>query len=185
MLLDARGRQVVSASVTHHRPQPNEEAEGRVRALLKSMDSLLDVRWFPAAYYNAKHKDYEGRYGLICTWPQTDKRWEMYHSGEIGEPFDILGWFCEDIHDAESIPRDVDSMERLVVELLGKCDNERFPWRQRMAELVGKNAALRKSRQQEMIDRAEDVAKTLWQAVGRHDATKVERIMKEVSEGAE
>jgi len=169
-------------TVIRHRPEPNPDVEQRIRAELQSLDSLLDIRWFPNAVYNPRHRDFEGRYSLICNWPQSDKRWEMVQSGEIGDAFDSLGWFCEDIHDPESVPVAPDSIMSKVLELLGKCDNTQHPWRERMKELVEKNAKVRKQRQQEVVDRAEDIASTLWGFVGKHDETTVERLIKDMAE---
>ena len=51
-----------------------------------------------------------------------------------------------------------------------------------MKQIIEKNAKVRKAAQQEVIDRAQDIAETLWHAVGRHDAHKVEQIMKEIED---
>lgn len=162
-------------------PMRNEAVELKVKEQLRGLDSLLDIQWVPMAAFNSAN-EYEGRYGLICKWPSGDGRWKMYQSGEIGEPYDFIGWFCTDMQDASSIPVDLDSIEAKVVELLGKCDNTRYPWRERMGQLVHKNAKMRKDRQKEFIDQAGDVASILHQAAGRWDATKVERIMQEAAE---
>lgn len=166
----------------HPKPERNEELEAKVRILLKNLDPLLDVLWVPNAVWNPKAQDFEGRYCLICNWPQSDGRWAMYQSGEIGAHFDAMGWFCTDMQDPESVPVTVDSIESKVVELLGKCDNTRYPWRSRMKEIMEKNAKVRKAAQQEVLDKTQDIAATLFQAVGRHDATKVERIMREIGD---
>lgn len=151
------------------------EAEAAVREKLKSIDSLLDIKYI----------EWAGRYSLICQWPQSDNRWKMYETGEISEPFDSLGWFCEDMQDPSSLPVSVDSIENLVIERIASCDNTLFPWRDRMKDIIAKNAKVRKDRQKEITDRAEDIAGTLWNAVGRHDATHVERIIEEISGGVE
>lgn len=169
-------------TMPYSRPDRNEITEEKVRKQLKELDALLDVKWIPHVIVNPRSQQMEGRYALICQWPQIDKRWEMYQKGEISENYDILGWFCEDMQDAESVPVDLDSIERKVVELLGKCDNERFPWRGRMKDVVSKNAKVRKERQQEVIDQAEDVARTLAFASGHKEAVQIERMMKEVAE---
>lgn len=166
------------------RPEPNLDTEEKVRKQLKSIDSLLDVRWWPHAVYNEAHNDFEGRYALVCEWPPGDARWELYQKGEIEDNVDFLGWFCEDIHDAHSVPVAVDSIERKILELLGKCDATRIPHSTRMAQIVEKNAKLRESRKQVYLDQAEDVASTLYSLAGKYDDTKVERIMKEITESA-
>ena len=108
-----------------------------VRAQLKQLDPLLDIQWFPHVA--------EGRYGLTCRWPQADRRWEMYHAGEIGEPFDILGWFTQaaaergDLQDASSLPVEPALLIDKVLDFLGRCDNERQPWRHRMKQAIEAN----------------------------------------------
>lgn len=181
MLFGPDGRAVGGVRAVHARPEPQPEAEERVRAQLKAIDELLDVKWFPYAIFNEKQNSFEGRYGLVCKWPQGDKRWELFQNGEIEDPVDMLGWFCEDIHNAESMPVSVDSIEQKVVELLGKCDATRIPHSTRLRQIVEKNAKVRRDKRSAIGDQAEDVARTLWQAVGRHDATKIERIMREIS----
>lgn len=164
---------VVRSTRDEPRAERQEAQEAAVREKLKSIDSLLDI----------KYVEWAGRYALICQWPQSDDRWKMYQSGEIGSPFDSLGWFCSDIQDPSSLPVSVDSIENLILERLASCDNTKTPWKDRMRQIIDKNAKVRKSRQQEVIDKAQDVAETLWHAVGRHDTHKVERIMDEIARG--
>jgi len=182
MLYGPNGRVVPSVIARHARPEPQPEAEARVRAQLKGIDELLDVKWFPYAIFNEKHKSFEGRYALVCKWPQGDKRWELYQSGEIEDPVDMFGWFCEDIHNAESMPVSVDSIEQKVVELLSKCDATRIPHSTRLKQIVERNAKVRRDRRSVVSDKAEDVARTLWNLVGKADTTTVERIMKEIGD---
>ncbi len=120
----------------------DETTERLVRAHLKGMDPLLDLLWVPTVVRAKEGMD--GRYALTCQWPETDKRWEMYHSGEIGEPFDIMGWFTEaagrgDFHEPTSLPVDPSSILDRVVEFLGKCDNEREDWKVRMRRTMEHN----------------------------------------------
>lgn len=180
MLYGPDGRAVAVRAVAA-RPEPQPDAEARVRVMLKSIDELLDVKWFPFAIWNERNRSSEGRYGLIVGWPQMDPRWEMYQTGEVETPYDLLGWFCEDIHDATSMPVGVDSIENKVIELLAKCDGRRLPHTTRMRQIVEKNAKMRKEKRSEVSDQAEDVARTLWNIVGKHDDAMVERIMKEIS----
>lgn len=154
-----------------------------MRKQLKDIDSLLDIRWMPNAIWNESAKTMEGRYCLANDWPQGDPRWQLYQTGEIQEHFDMIGWFCEDIHSADSIPVDIDSIELKVIELLGKCDNSRQSWRDRMKDMVEKNAKLRKNRKQELTDKAQNAAEVLFHAVGRHEEPRVRRIMQEISQG--
>lgn len=170
MLYGPDGSVVRSTRTT--RADRQYEAEEAIREKLKSIDSLLDIRYV----------EWAGRYSLVCQWPQSDDRWKMFESGEIGEPFDSLGWFCEDMQNPSSLPVSVDSIENLVLERLASCDNTRYPWRDRMKDIIAKNAKLRRNRKQEVIDRAEDIAGTLWNAVGKHDAHKVEKIIADIME---
>jgi hypothetical protein len=172
-LYDTRGNVVARSTGRAIHAERDADREAKVREQLKSIDSLLDVRYI----------EWAGRYSLVCQWPSNDERWKMYQSGEIGEPFDSLGWFCQDMQDPTSVPVDIDSIEQLVLERLASCDNTRHHWRDRMKQIIDKNAKVRKSKQQEVIDRAQDIAETLWHAVGRHDDHKVEGIIAEIAEG--
>ena len=167
------------------RPEPNVETEERVRIMLKSMDELLDIKWFPYAIFNQQFNDYEGRYALVCKWPQGDKRWSLYQSGEIEDPYDMFGWFCLDIHDANTVPVDADSIENKVLELLHNCDEQRMPHTRRMAQMVDKNADLRRRRKAEMLDQAGEIARDLHYISGHVEAVTLERIMKEIAEEAQ
>lgn len=180
MLYDAKGRALPTVVSRQARPEPQPEAEEKVRAQLKSIDELLDVRWFPYAIWSEKNRTFEGRYGLVCTWPQNDKRWELYQNGEIEDPVDMLGWFCEDIHDATSMPVSVDSIEQKIVELLGKCDANRIPHSTRMREIVERNAKVRRDKRSVIDDQVEDVARTLWNLAGKVDDNKLEQIMRDL-----
>lgn len=171
MLYSPDGRVLDSKPNTRAIRQEGLEAE--IRERLKSLDSLLDIRYV----------EWAGRYSLICQWPQMDNRWKMYQSGEIGEPFDSLGWFCEDIQDPQSLPVSIESIENKVIELLGKCDNTRYPWRERMSQHVSKNRKVREDRKQIALEQAEDVARTLHRATGHKEAVQIERMLQEVSEG--
>lgn len=164
------------------RPEPNTDTEERVRTMLKSMDELLDIKWFPYAVFNQKYNDFEGRYALVCKWPQGDKRWSLYQSGEIEDPYDMFGWFCEDIHDANSVPVAADSIERKVLELLHRCDEQRIPHAQRMRQHFEKNAKLREKRNAEVLNQAGEIAKDLHYISGHVEEVTLKRIMKEIIE---
>lgn len=151
----------------------NEETETKVRAQLKSIDSLLDIRYV----------EWAGRYSLVCQWPQSDSRWELFQKGDIGEPFDSLGWFCTDMQDPSSTPVDPDSIEQLVIARLASCDNTRYPWKDRMRDIIAKNANVRKSRRKELAEQAGDVAGTLYHAAGHMHGNKFEGLLEEVSGG--
>ena len=81
----------------------------------------------------------------------------MVQKGEYApqDAFDIIGWFCDDMQDANSTPKEPASVLRKVLELLYKCDNTRFPWRKRMAEVIEKN----KRRQEKIVEEAVDEMK--------------------------
>lgn len=172
MLYTPSGAVVRSADRTT-RADRQYEVEKEVREKLKSVDELLDVQYV----------EWAERYSLICKWPTTDPRWKMYQSGEIGSPYDSLGWFCEDMQDPSSLPVSLDSIENKVLELLASCDNSKHPWKDRMRQIIDKNARVRKAKQQMVLDQVEDVARTLYQAVGHLDDNKVERIVEEISGG--
>ena len=167
----------------YSRPEPNPALEAKVREQLQQIDSLLDIKWMPYGYFNKAENTFEGRYCLANHWPQGDERWQLYQSGEIQEHWDMIGWFCIDISDPQSVPVDIDSIWSKVVELLGKCDNSRHHWRDRMKEMVEKNNKLRQNRKQLLIDQAAEVAHVLGHAVGRHEESTIKRMMDEVAQG--
>ncbi|KKM84154.1 hypothetical protein LCGC14_1302150 [marine sediment metagenome] len=150
-------------STTSQTSRVDETTERLVRAHLKGMDSLLDLLWVPTAVQTPGGLD--GRYAITCTWAQVDKRWKMYHDGEIGEPFDVLGWITEaaaqgDFHVPSSLPVDPASILDKVVEFLGKCDNTRDGgWRGRMEDSMKANQlqreAVRKVSTDEMFEHLE------------------------------
>lgn len=162
------------------RPEPNLETEQRVREQLQSLDSLLDIKWYPHAVFNERYGDFEGRYALICKWPTSDKRWQLYQNGEIDDPVDMLGWFCTDLHEANSIPVSPDAIENKVIELLGKCDGERLSHTKRMKQLVGKNAELRRSRRAAIVDQAGDIARDLHWISGHVEEVTLDRIKNDI-----
>lgn len=150
-----------------------EGQETRLREWLRTLDSLLDVKYVPWAE----------RYSLICNWPQADVRWPLYQNGEIGEPFDSLGWLCKDAGDSTSVPLNLDDCEAIVIERLAACDNEIRGWKSRMKDTIVNNKKVRKDRQQIALDQAEDVASSLYHMAGRVKGHTLEKIMQEVSEG--
>lgn len=173
----------MSIFTLYSRPEQNPALEEKIRTQLKSIDSLLDIKWMPHAVFSEKGGELEGRYCLACDWPTGDSRWEMYQTGEIQEHFDMLGWFCTDIHDANSVPVEIDSIESKVIELLGKCDNTRHSWRDKMKQIVEKNAKVRKDKKQVYLDQTQDIAEVLHHAVGHKEAVTVERMMREIANG--
>ncbi len=131
-------------------PTPNDLTEERVNEELRSIDSLLSIRWMPIVYQKSPDV-WEGRYALCFRWPESDPRWGTVPEG-YDEPYDILCWFCEDMHNGNSVPMDPESIMGLVRNFLGKCDNSRFPWRDRMKKTVEKNERHRAKIKQEASD---------------------------------
>lgn len=130
-----------------------------VRERLKALDPLLDLRWFPHVVYSEERETLEGRYGLICQWPSSDPRWELYRSGDIGEPFDCLGWFTEsaatgDWHEPSALPVSPEQLEEKLIEFLGRMDMGRQSWHDRMRKAAEQNAAQRKRVADEAVDEA-------------------------------
>lgn len=177
MLYNANGSVVLSQ---RQYPEPNADTEARVRETVQNLDSLLDIKWFPKAIFNHKYGDFEGRYALVCKWPQGDPRWELFQKGEIELPYDRLGWFCTDVQDPESIPVSPDSIENIVMELLSKCDGTRLTHLQRMKQVVERNKKITKERQKEVLDQTEDVASSLHYMAGKVEDVTLQRIMKEM-----
>ncbi len=131
----------------------DEVTEKLVRATIKGLDPLLDLLWVPQARGTG---NIDGRYCITYRWHDSDKRWEMYQKGEIGECFDILGWFTEaagrgDFHEPSSLPVDPGSILDRVVEFLGKCDNERETAMSRMKRTMEDNALRREVVKKEAI----------------------------------
>lgn len=141
-------------------PTPSADTEQRVREVLATMDSLLDIMWVPTVYYNRSKDRWEGRYALICRWPRIDGRWQEVQSGKVPEQdaYDIVGWLCEDMQDAQSVPQGQEGIAERVVTLLGKMDNERYPWKQRMLATVEKNKKRHEDMKKEVGDMTHDVA---------------------------
>lgn len=164
---------VLEAKASSTRADRQEDQERALREKVKSLDELLDI----------KYVEWAGRYSLICRWPQGDARWPMYQRGEISECYDSLGWFCMDMSNPSSLPISLDDVENLVLERLASCDNTRRGWKTRMADHIDHNRKIRKDRQQIALEQVEDVAKTLWNAAGKHKTTKMEKILQEVAEG--
>lgn len=132
-----------------------------VRMQLKEIDGLLDIGWFPNVSYDERSETFEGRYALVCMWAQSDDRWQMYHSGEIGEPFDILGYFTQasgqgQWADPHAPPVEPDLLMDQVMEHLGRMDQTRETWKERMKKAAAANVKLQKDRHQGIVDEVVD-----------------------------
>jgi hypothetical protein len=143
----------------------------RVRLELKQIDGLLDVIEHPAFR----------RFALVARWPEAEPKWQLVQKGEMSadEAYDILGWFSEDMHDADTAPTDV-ALDNRVLDILRKCDNSQKPWRDRLRSISERNIAVRQKRKQEMVDQAEGIAKDLYYMSGHREAVHMERIMKDI-----
>jgi len=137
------------------RPQPQPEVEAHIRETLKSLDELLDIVWDPICVYRDGY-GVEGRYKLICRWPQGDPRWKLYYEGKWPDPHDILCWFCTDLQDAQSDPVNPDKLEQAVLKFLSECDNTRQSWRDRMTKSVATNLKVKQDARNEILDLAHD-----------------------------
>lgn len=140
--------------------EPNVQRAEEARKILKQLDPLLDIVWVPFARYSEKDDAWSGRYALVCTWPQADKRWEMYHAGDIGEPFDVLGYFEADGEQmswfqpgTEPVLDPLSVMDK-AIELLGTFDNERSSWKDRMRKAMQHNRDLTAKRRREVTEEA-------------------------------
>lgn len=162
------------------RPEPNTITEEKVRSVLKGIDELLDIKWIEKAVFNPKYSDIEGRYALVCRWPSGDKRWELVYKQEVAMPYDMIGWFCEDIQNPDSVPVAPDSVENKVLELLYQCDGTRFPHLQRMAQITEKNKNVHKNIQEDILNEVSEIAKDLHFIIGHREDASIERIKREI-----
>lgn len=136
------------------RPQENPQVADEVGRKLREIDQLLGIRWFERAVFSDDGTEWEGRYGLIVRWPENDPRWEMYRSGDIGEPVDRLGWFTTDPTNGNSVPVDPLDMFDKIIELLARCDLEKTPWAGRMKSVMEGNRAQMKKNEDDFKDEA-------------------------------
>lgn len=147
-------------------PTSDDSTMASLRSVVKSMDGLLDVKWMPIAAWNAHQQRWEGRYALTCDWPQADARWSMIQSGEMDPKlaFDLIGWMCEDMQKADSIPLGPELIEQKVVALLGTMDNTRYPWKQRFLSTIEKNRKNKETQKADMLDMVHDEASYQYRA---------------------
>lgn len=150
--------------VPYAAPAPNALTEELVNAQLAELDPHFFIQWVPTAYWNARRRTFEGRYALMQRWTSNDPRMAEVQSGKVplSDAHDLWCWFCEDMQKADSVPRDPAAMWRLIADYIGKADNTRFPWRQRMAQTAAKNMAQREAAKKVMADEVTDEAETQY-----------------------
>lgn len=144
---------------------PTPEVAQDLHRKLKTLDPLLGILWVPGAVYLEGRDRHEGRYAITCRWADVDRRWEMYRRGEIGEPFDILGWVTDaigrqtpDFHETEAAPISLEMVEEKVLEFLGRVDLSRQDggWKGRMKANMEANQRRREAVRKEMVDESVD-----------------------------
>jgi hypothetical protein len=157
MLVGVDGRPLYARAATATRG--SEMMEERINAELRALDSLLHIRWMPFAVGIPGGRR-EGRYALCSYWPDVDPRRAQVRAGQYdpNDAFDIIGWFCEDLQDASSVPQDPESIMRKVLDLLHSCDNTRFPWRMRMAQCIEHNKRRQQKVKEEAVQEIKDMA---------------------------
>lgn len=150
-------------------PTPNVFTEERVNAELHLIDNNLFIKWVPTAYWNEKFQRFEGRYALMCWWLDLDKRRGDVRSGKHPpeDAYDLIGWFCEDIHRAASVPQDPAAMLPILKNLLGHMDCAKEPAKVRMMQAAAKNVERKKKLKEEMQDIVVDEAATQYYHTSR------------------
>lgn len=145
-------------------PAPSSDLEKTLTDTLQRLDPLLGVMWVPFAAWNEPAKRMEGRYALTCRWPSIDGRWQEVQAGKVpeSEANDIIGWLCEDMQDASSVPTSMDGITDRVLALLGSMDNLRYSWRDRMKATVQKNADRWKREKADAADQANRFAEHIY-----------------------
>lgn len=148
-------------------PGPMPELEAKLREVMQRIDTLLDVRWVAHAVWNERARRFEGRYALICFWPEIDKRRQWVRDGKHPphEACDIIGWLCEDMQEPGSLPTTEDGIAERVMALIGTMDNTRYPWKERMRKTAEKNVANWQRMKAEARDVAHDAAEYTYRKV--------------------
>ena len=155
-------------------PSPSDTVEVTLKETLQRLDPLLGVMWVPMAAFNEPAKRWEGRYALTCKWPSIDGRWQEVQAGKVpeAEALDIIGWLCEDMQNASSVPTSPDGITDRVLALLGTMDNARYPWKDRMRSVVKKNQELYNTQKKDAADQANRAAEHFYrQAKGVPQST--------------
>jgi hypothetical protein len=100
------------------------------------------------------------RLALANRWHQNDKQREEIRNGKLSEDdaVDIMFWFCEDMHNTDTVPMQPDAVEQLIRKKLSECDNSRFPWMERIMRSKQNNLDVVEKRKQDALDYTHDVA---------------------------
>ncbi len=133
--------------MTYIPPERQPKMEARVREALQRVDALLDVKWIFPCRYNAAQENAEGWYALIAYYGELDGR---RHADAAG--FDVLGWFCEDMQNPESTPRNPEEWLSHIRDFLTEFDGEHFVVRQRLRDIQAHNQEVREARKRECVD---------------------------------
>lgn len=120
--------------------------------------------WVENIVFNERQRAFEGRYALACKWRQGDKRYQLAQTGEIDpqSTYDILGWFCEDMQNANSVPIDPDGAIDLALRLISESDLAKHNFYDRMRSTIEHNRNLRRKVREEAGQMAEDEAKQAY-----------------------
>lgn len=151
----------------------SEEREQATIAQLQSYDTGLGLFW---------HQAFR-RYAVTARWPLGDPRYQLIQEGHMeDEPFDILGWLSVDIQDADSRAVNLEEgVERQLFAILARSDNQKTPWKQRLAQYAERNKQLKQKRKDEILDRVEHVAKDLQYMAGHNEEVRMKRIMNDIA----
>lgn len=139
------------------------EREREVADALSRIWQYLELQWLPLAGVGERGEP-EGRYALASRWEERDKRWEMFHAGEVGRPFDILGFFVGGAGEGLPLSADGQPVDPITVfdrvhELLGRLDNERFPPKEKVRRSLEAMSEHERRSRAELADEAEQRAK--------------------------
>ncbi len=152
------------------KPEPNVFTEARVNPILQAFDPHFFLSWIPTAVYSERHRDYEGRYAVCQRWVAEDPRWKEVQEGRVpaDEAFDLWCWWTIDKQKADAPPPESEGeMLNVLLDYIGKADNTRFPWRQRIAATTAHNAKQRELVRAPIVEQAGDEAETQFYLTGQ------------------
>lgn len=132
-------------------PERKPDVELKLRKQLQDYDRLLNIMWVENVVWNEQWKKFEGRYALVCHWPDNDPRRELFRKQEVDVDYDILGWFGENPQDA-TIPSDPEKFWNRMVEILGEIDNTRNPVKDRLRRIAEQNKLLKQKKKQDFLE---------------------------------